>query len=174
MIVLICGSKQSGKDTVGKILVNYYGFVRFSIATKIKEICRELFNVSVNEIHDEIPQQSRVVLQKVANAMRSIDQDVWINYLIKSMYTTVQQGKKIVVTDVRFEREIDKLKEVFHDVKIVVIKLKRRIDNDDDVTETSVDLISDDKVDYVVENQDWTYDYFFNYMFALCSRLGNL
>jgi len=35
-------------------------------------------------------------------------------------------------------------------------------------------LAKDYKVDYVVENQDWTYDYFFNYMFALCSRLGNL
>ena len=44
MIIGISGLAGSGKDTIGKILVENFGYKRLSLATKVKDVVADLFD----------------------------------------------------------------------------------------------------------------------------------
>ena len=47
MIIGICGLQSSGKDTLGNILVEKYGFKKLSFAGVLKDIVSILFGWSI-------------------------------------------------------------------------------------------------------------------------------
>ncbi len=81
---------------------------RISIANKIKEIAKDLFDMKGKD---------RRLLQLIGAKMREIDEDVWINYLILD----VRRHNKIpfIVDDVRFRNEANLIKENYPNFIIV-------------------------------------------------------
>jgi hypothetical protein len=131
VLVGLNGLKGSGKDTVGKYLVEEYGFERLSFASKLKESAAALFDIDpkaweagkndphaivsidivVNHIAQEQIKKSitvREFLQRYGTeAHRTVfGSDFWVDHALKG----VDPNKDYVFTDARFENELQRIK----------------------------------------------------------------
>lgn len=114
ILIGVCGKKRSGKSTVAQYLCDEYGYEAVYFAGYLKEICSNLFGTdpTLNRPGD-LSKRDREILQKVGtDFMRSIDQDCWVKYTKKVMNNLLDAGRKVVVSDVRFENEIAIIKEL--------------------------------------------------------------
>lgn len=103
MKIGLSGRAGCGKSTIADYLIQHYGFRRYAFATKLKEICNEMFP----EILALPKVKHRWLLQKVGTDwFRSVDSDVWVKYLIRNV-----SGENIIVDDMRFKNEADALRE---------------------------------------------------------------
>jgi hypothetical protein len=128
-IIGITGRKRSGKDTVGEYLVKNHGFIRVAFADALKEACKIIFGLSdeqvygdqLKEVIDEYWQHSpREILQKVGSELfrdelpfvcQHIDNDIWIRSVERQIENLQKLGhRRFVVTDVRFDNELDFIK----------------------------------------------------------------
>lgn len=96
MKILLVGKAGAGKDTVADILVRDYGYTRYAFADKLKEIAKDLFPDHFQE------GKPRRLLQELGVKMREIDPDVWVNYVLNRV-----QGENVVITDGRFDNEVN-------------------------------------------------------------------
>ena len=149
MKIAICGKMASGKTTLADWFVDNHDFLKISLAAKVKEIGVNLFGMK---------QKDRRLLQQIGMKMREIKEDVWIDYLINLQ---VDEGENLVIDDVRFINEVEKLKSAGWTIIRINIdeglqceRLKKTYDdwevhwnNRTDVSEAQVDLISDNLVD---------------------------
>lgn len=97
MKIAICGKMCSGKSTLANyIMVSYPGYQKYSFAQKVKELCSELFDMKGKD---------RPLLINFANKMRDIDENVWVNQVLKQT-----SGKNnCIIDDVRYQNEVDAL-----------------------------------------------------------------
>jgi len=58
-IIGLCGLAGSGKDEVGKILVEKYGFVAIAIADPMKRFCKEVFDFSEEQLWGPSEERNR-------------------------------------------------------------------------------------------------------------------
>ena len=72
MKIAIAGRMASGKTTLANHLVDM-GYQKVSLAGKVKEIARDLF---------QMEEQDRPLLQQIGMKMREIRPSVWIDYII--------------------------------------------------------------------------------------------
>lgn len=101
----LAGEMRSGKDTVGKYLVEKYGFKRFAFGDGIVKTCQKLFPDQFSE------GKPRRLLQEFGQGCVALDKDVWVNYLFREM---LFQGidpvvDNVVITDLRQPHEYEKL-----------------------------------------------------------------
>lgn len=141
MIVGINGFKGSGKDTIGAYLVEKYGFERKSFAAKLKESAASLFNIDPNKWEKwKNDPTMRVMLYKAnedepwevesdgdpdyyantisvrqflqrygTEAHRDVfGDDFWVYHGLED----VSLRKDYVLTDARFENELEAIKEL--------------------------------------------------------------
>lgn len=134
MLIGLNGNKGSGKDTVGKYLVDNYGFERLSFAQKLKESAAAIFDIPASKWEElkndenarvvlktnidvfdgkwaEIDISVRYFLQRYGTeSHRSIfGDDFWVDALFKNF--DPWDGKNYVITDARFSNELIKIKE---------------------------------------------------------------
>ncbi len=108
MRFILIGRAGSGKDTVADFLVEHYGFVKLSFAAKLKAIAEEMFPVLWQA-------SKRTMLQSLGMKFREIDENVWVDYLLRQ----VNKYPKVIITDCRYENEHEIcLKSGFIPVKI--------------------------------------------------------
>lgn len=117
----LCGYMGSGKTTVAKILEEKYGFKRYSFASKLKEILKELYGV------DKAHPRFREIAQSFSDATLGIDPHVWVRLLVNK----IDQEKpwRIVVDDLRYVREAQALKQrgfIIVRLKCSLTTLKKR------------------------------------------------
>jgi len=132
LIIGVHGFKQSGKDTLGKYLIDHHGFSRLAFADKVKESLKVIFNVRHEQLYgedkdkntltqarwedfegikkenkaDEEFLSARELMQTFATEVcRSKIPNIWVNYL------DLEGSDRIVVTDVRFENEAQFIKD---------------------------------------------------------------
>lgn len=99
MKIAISGPMCSGKTTVANLICELYPEYKiFSFGKKIKEIAKDLFHMG--EVKD------RSLLISIANSMKSIDENVWINYIINEC----KDEKHCLIDDLRFKNELNELK----------------------------------------------------------------
>lgn len=105
--IAIAGGMRSGKDTVGKYLVENYGFNRFAFGDGIVKTTKKLFP---NEWLGEKP---RTLLQEFGQYCVGLDKNVWVNFLFKEMlYHDIDPvTDNVVITDLRQPHEYEKLVE---------------------------------------------------------------
>jgi hypothetical protein len=129
MIVGLAGFKGSGKDTVAAYLIKEHGFERKAFADPLKRSVAALFDIPFADVDKyknddyigvEIRQISEVVkflsfreiLQRYGTeAHRDVfGQDFWLDYTlpVQGFYP----GRAIVVTDVRFRNEAERVREL--------------------------------------------------------------
>jgi len=108
------GKMQVGKTTSADYLVQKYGFIKLSFAGKLKEIAKDLWPEQF-----ECGQKPRKLLQDLGMKMREIDQDVWVNYVLR-IVRSLPKESNIVIDDLRFMNEYKALKnEGFFVVRIL-------------------------------------------------------
>jgi len=96
--IAICGKMASGKTTMADWLVTQHGYKKASLAGKVKEIARDLF---------QMKEKDRPLLQKIGMKMREVRASVWIDYVIG----VGDRYEDIVIDDVRFVNEAKALQE---------------------------------------------------------------
>jgi dephospho-CoA kinase len=148
MIIGIVGKKQSGKSTMGKYLINQFGFKEFAFATALKEMLIEAQLCNREELYGEKTQRSREFLQKIGtNIFRNqVDTLYWINQLGVRIKRTCGFNSNIVISDVRFENEGKWVIEIGGTLVRIVRDLP---DVDYHASETEQDNMI---TDYVVDN----------------------
>lgn len=98
MKIAICGKMASGKTTLADWFAEHHGFLKISLAAKVKDVAKDLFGMT---------HKDRRLLQQIGMKMREIKEDVWIDYLVNLQ---VDEGENLIVDDVRFINEAEKLK----------------------------------------------------------------
>ena len=127
MLIAVCGLKGSGKDTVGDYLVNTHGFIRLHFADTLKDIMsimfgwrRDLLEGSTPESREFREQKDewwsnklerevtpRIMLQQMGTELfrNHFHKDIW--RLIIEKKINDHKGKHIVITDCRFQNEVE-------------------------------------------------------------------
>lgn len=124
-IIAICGAKRSGKDTLATLIANKWGYKHVKIASKLKEVCRILFNFTDNELETDVKDSmndkwgisprkamqfigTEVMQYKIQELLPNISRSFWINSLIDSL--DINGKNKYVISDLRFLHEYQELK----------------------------------------------------------------
>lgn len=129
--ILLIGKARSGKDTFAEIAKKNYDVTRYAYADNLKKVCATIMGVPVSrfyenkfEMNDDWGMTYREVLQLLGtDALRNhFREDIWV----KSLYSTVQSEtnfeKDIIITDCRFENEIDIMREKFDVVTVQIFR----------------------------------------------------
>ncbi|KUN16522.1 hypothetical protein AQJ23_44830 [Streptomyces antibioticus] len=130
----IIGRARSGKDTAGKFFVDGHGYRRLAFADALKEAALKVnpvvaafmtvdsggSNVGTSRLSSLITGQGweaakaypevRRFLQELGSAMRAVDPDIWIRPVLEKAIEANDAGVPVVVTDVRYENEVEALK----------------------------------------------------------------
>lgn len=128
-LIGLTGRQRSGKDTIGKHLINDHGFIRVAFADILKEACKIIFGFSdeqvygddLKEVEDEYWKHTpREILQRVGSELfrdklsevcENISTDVWIRAVERKILNLIKKGHtKFVITDVRYQNELDFVK----------------------------------------------------------------
>ena len=144
MIVGLTGYKQSGKDTFATVLCAEGGFVRVAFADALKADLAAYLGIEFAQVEEE-KEALRRALQLRGTAKRTIDPDYWILLATGKIYAYAEQGRHVVVTDVRYPNEANALR----DFNATILRM-RRTDQpfytaDPHSSERSVDEIIADK-----------------------------
>ena len=132
MIIGLCGSCGAGKDTVGDILASEYGFIKLSFATALKDVVSIIFSWPREMLEGATPESRiwretvdvfwsektkiegftpRKALQIVGtNLLRNqLYKDIWIDIVENKITKIIETNpeSKIVITDCRFDNEIN-------------------------------------------------------------------
>lgn len=132
ILIGICGFKSSGKDTTAHILTNHYGFNKLSFASALKDVIAILFNWSREKLEGITPEDRawrecvdpwwssalgvphfspRRALEQFGDIFRgSFHEQIFVCALERKLIDLMQQNKNIVITDCRFENEIQLIK----------------------------------------------------------------
>jgi len=186
-VVLLGHRAQVGKDTLANLLVQKDCFTQLSFAAKLKDICRELFDLSVEQVNgtaeaknkidlrfvlDGQPISSRRILQIVGQNMRAIQPDVWAQYVFTQISKNIDQtgANQFVISDCRFPNEIEVARrweaENFNERQVFTVRIDRP-DLDEsyqgvnDVSETALASYTD--WDIILENNSNISDLYMNF-----------
>ncbi len=124
-VIGICGLIGSGKDTIGEILVNEFGFTKLSFAGTLKDMTAVLFDWDREMLEGTTPEtraareipdpfwsakferdwSPRIALQQIGTEVmrNNLHQDIWMLTVENKM----RKLDKVVITDCRFPNEID-------------------------------------------------------------------
>ncbi|MGG3561614.1 hypothetical protein ABES03_08420 [Neobacillus rhizosphaerae] len=121
--IALTGEMRSGKDTVGKFLVEEYGFKRFAFGDGIVKTCKRLFPEQFKN-----GKKPRKLLQDFGQFCVAQDRNVWVNYLFKEMlWNDINPLEdNVVITDLRQPHEYEKLVESGFTIARVNCKPGRR------------------------------------------------
>lgn len=170
MRIALTGFKGSGKDTVGQVLIDEYGFERYGIADPLKEVCRSIFMFDDEQLYGskkETPDprwngmRPRQAFQAIGtNLMHHLDEHIdelkplfdgkgpWLHRF--KMIMDQDPDKRWLITDCRFKHEAEFLRQ--QGFQIWRIYRDSRADNiDQHPSETEMLEI---KEDVLIHNRD--------------------
>ena len=143
---------EVGKDTACDYLISQYGGVKMGFSDDVYEIA--------NMIQDYLGTtkiKCRKLLQFIGNdyGRNTINEDIWINRLLRKINTDEYMDKNIFIRDQRYENEIDRLKE-FGFVPIKIIKrnrLRQNLTLQESIHASETQEIDDSKYSYIIYNE---------------------
>ncbi|MCD7740001.1 MAG: hypothetical protein LUH11_01440 [Candidatus Gastranaerophilales bacterium] len=149
-IICLSGKQYSGKDTVAKILIDYFSqFERIAIGDAIKLEYGKIHNLTYYEI-DSNKGIYRTGLIELGNEGRAKHPDFWLNKII-------ELDKNIIVPDIRLVHEA----EVFKNAGAFLIRVEAGIEirskrgvvtNENDPTECALDNYGG--FDFKIQNEN--------------------
>jgi len=159
----------SGKTFLADALNKELGYTKFSLATGVKDLGRDVFLMEGKD---------RKLLQQIGMKMREIETDVWINLLMRKVVTAQQDlndmfgshlEMRVVVDDCRFINEVGAFKAAGYKIIRIHIddahqikRLKKtygkeadqHINNRKDDSEAEMEYMNDKLFDLVVNAAD--------------------
>ena len=169
-IIGLLGTKHSGKDTAGNYLISKHQFVRYAFGDPVKDICKILFSLSDLQLTD--PSMKETVDERWGLSPRNMFQRIGTEFgqmgifkLFPELKTKIkyrelwarlfeewlkqQDEANIVITDVRFKHEIECIKKYGG----TIVKINRNTSmNDTHLSETELNILPDDMIDYTIDN----------------------
>ena len=123
MIVGLCGFAQSGKDTVGSILSEDFGYERRAFADALKSLAYDSSHYIADAVDrlgwdgaKEMPGIREYLQNLGVGARKNLYEDVWVDTVLPPWNKAHLRSsiwppeRDIVITDVRFNNEIDRIK----------------------------------------------------------------
>lgn len=167
-IVLICGNMRSGKDSVADMLMEELDNIkRTDITSYLKRGVAKMLGISVKEL-EYIKDNGFILTENQAGDNLSVvtprrilqhQADMCRPYLTceKAMEELLSEDRDYyLLTGVRLPNEVDLIKRVHADKRVIVLKVERtdfefKSDDKQHKTETLVDLIEHD---YLIQAKD--------------------
>lgn len=165
MLIGLLGNKGSGKDTTANYIKTKYECQVEAFATPLKETVRILFNMTDEQLYGDkkeivdtrwniTPRQvfqyigTDIVRNKFSEIMPHIGNNFWIINLENKYREYISNNKSgiFIITDVRFQNEVDFIKKN----NGIVIKIVRNINNYDSHESENIDSVNN--YDYLLEN----------------------
>lgn len=157
-LIGICGRKGSGKDTAADFISHHYGFAKRALARPIKDLCRDLFDLSKAQLEGDLKEQvdsrwgvsPRQLMQvvgtelfqhKLGEVLPQVAQDFWVKRLLKGY-----QGAPMVVSDLRFPHEAGALRRQVPGTYILRIERPELAKEDNHASEQQVEQVRADHV----------------------------
>ena len=114
--VAFVGEIGSGKTFTGNWLSKNYNYKIFSFAKGLKDIAREYYNMK---------NKDRLLLQNLGDAMRSVDEDVFVKKTLRDIeeYEKQNENSRIVIDDLRFFNEYNAIKNI-QGSEFTIIRIK--------------------------------------------------
>ncbi len=126
-IIGIIGAIGSGKDTIAEYLIETQHFDKYAFASKVKDVACVVFGWNREMMEGLTPKSRkwreevdeywgitpREAMQKIGTEMfrKHIDDQIWIKALIREIQYK-SNSRRIVITDCRFENEIQAVKDM--------------------------------------------------------------
>jgi hypothetical protein len=166
MIIGVLGEKRHGKDTIGDYLVSKYGFTKESFAKPVKDIAKTIFGFNDEQLYGDLKETidpiwnvtPRKVMQIIGteigqqDLINRITELSWVgrHIWVHSLFNRLRNDLNYVITDVRFQHEVDRIKEEGG----IVIKVVRPslITDNMDLHPSEAELRSIDNYTYLIEN----------------------
>lgn len=118
-ILLLAGTKRSGKDTVADYLVDTFQFKKLSFAAPLKAVCKDIFDLtagqldgdnkdSVDSRYNKTPRQivqyfgTDLMQFELMKFMPEMGRLVWVQKLMRDI-----GHSNVVISDMRFKHEYD-------------------------------------------------------------------
>jgi len=127
MIIGLTGYARSGKDSVAKVLVDHYGFIRLAFADPIRDLLLEVNPIldkgnRLSSLVDEYgwdiakaqPEVRRLLQTLGVGARKVFGENHWIDQTLKHIPSAAYYLNNFVITDVRFKNEADAIKNNVH------------------------------------------------------------
>ena len=164
LLIGVTGKKQNGKDTIANYLHSRYKYNHLSFAGALKEGVKALFDFSEQQVNGDLKEvidnrwgvSPRVVMQKfgteiIREGAQKIVPNIGNNFWVKRLELDLQRmkGEKIVISDVRFPNEIQKIKELGG---IVILVDRPSMNANCHDCHASENSINKEDADYVVIN----------------------
>ena len=144
-IIAICGAKRSGKDVLADYLVKKYNYERLAFADPLKLTVKNLFNFDDDQLgigedkgtdkKDIIDERwgitpraalqffgTEIMQEKIQELLPNIKRNFFANTL-KNHIENAEEGKKFVISDLRFIHEYDmlaNLSNIAHKDKMII------------------------------------------------------
>ena len=149
-LIGLVGRRGVGKDTVGDHLVSRHGFRKQSFAGPIKEACALLFQVDPAAFEDRVRKEQplkyglspRQMAQLVGTDFfrNQVSPTFWLDYF--EQWYDAHRHEAVVVTDVRFQNEVDLIHKLGGEVwRIVREPSCPRSKADEHISEAGVDSL---------------------------------
>ena len=160
IIFLVAGRARSGKGTIAKYLENYYQDLnkKVIISPYTKYLKKYIEDITDEKIDDD--NKPRELLQKISSDLIKKElnkHNFFIDRQLEDLEIYSYFADIIIIPDVRFEKEIEVIKERYNKViSIGVIRPNYQSDLTkeqlNDITETSLDNYK--RYDYVITNDE--------------------
>jgi len=170
LLIGIIGVKNSGKDTVGSYLIENYGFTRYAFGDPVKQICKNLFSLSEEQLDRKLKEtidprwdiSPRQMFQKIGTEFGQFEifklfpelknkmkyRELWVK-LFNEWLINNEDKKRVVITDVRFKHEANFIKEKGG----IIIKIRRNKDlPDNHLSELELNQIPNELIDFDIDN----------------------
>ena len=138
-VIGLVGKKGSGKTTVAKYLVDEYNFEEVVFAEPVKRVTESIFGFSYDMLLGDTKEkrQQRVTLKDPiwgktpVEAMQIVgteifrngfDSETWIKIAKRKVDQFRSEGKSVVISDVRFENEINFIRETGGEIVVLFEK----------------------------------------------------
>jgi hypothetical protein len=172
-VIIVCGKKYNGKDTICDYLVEKYGYEKIALSLPLKNVCKIVFNLTDEQLYtnkkeiidDRYCVSPRQILQFVGTDMFRLkleeliknSSNTWLNPIIEKII--INKNKKYIICDGREQNEIDTVKNIESSYSI---RVKRNLEsnyNDFHASEKNIDLLNN--IDFEIIN-DGLFDELYN------------
>jgi hypothetical protein len=166
-IIGVTGLKRHGKNTIAEYFVKHHNYTMLQFAEPLKDVCKLLFHFTEEQVNGDQKEQMdpywKVVPRKtmqwlgtdifrkqIHSMIPEVDDRFWIKLMEKRIQDIWKHNtdQKIVISDVRFQNEVEFIKSLSHDSLIIKVVRGNTKITDVHISELSILQISEDNLIY--------------------------
>lgn len=174
MIIGVLGKKRSGKDTFADYVIenSSKNFTKYSFAVPVKEICKTAFLLTDEQVYGEHKEDIddrwnvtprllmqvvgtdlfRELLPKIIPEFKEVSENLWVKHF--QFWREQNPDKNVIIPDVRFQNEVDIIKEMGGIT--IQVESDRVVSSDGHSSEN----VKFDKITEVIQNNDTLDEYY--------------